>query len=75
MREDNKVRENRLRRMARRQGLGLRKFRVRDPRALDFGRWLIFDLQGNYVVAGDPGQMYLDDVEAWLTSDEKEATR
>jgi hypothetical protein len=34
-----KVRENRLRRMAERQGLALRKSRRRDPRAIDYGGW------------------------------------
>jgi hypothetical protein len=40
-----KVRENRLRRMAERQGLELRKSRRRDPRAKDYGRWYIVDLE------------------------------
>jgi hypothetical protein len=36
-----KIRENRLRRMAKRQGLELHKSRRQDPRALDYGRyWL-----------------------------------
>lgn len=39
-----KVRENRLRRMAERQGLELRKSRRRDPRAKDYGRWYIVDV-------------------------------
>lgn len=38
----DKVRENRLRRMAERQGLRLEKSRRRDPRALDYGNyWLV----------------------------------
>ncbi len=38
---DDKVRENRLRRMALRQGLVLRKSRRRDPRSIDYGLfWL-----------------------------------
>jgi hypothetical protein len=36
-----KVRENRLRRAAQRQGLELRKSPRRDPRALDYGTWLV----------------------------------
>jgi hypothetical protein len=39
-----KVRENRLRRMAERQGLELRKSRRRDARAKDYGRWYIVDV-------------------------------
>jgi hypothetical protein len=54
-----KVRENRLRRMAERQGLELRKSRRRDPRAKDYGRWYMVDVEreieaaeiGGYVVA------------------------
>lgn len=38
----DKIRENRLRRMAQRQGLRLEKSRRRDPRALDYGAyWLV----------------------------------
>ena len=40
-----KVRENRLRRMAERQRLELRKSRRRDPRAKDYGRWYIVDVE------------------------------
>ena len=62
-----KVRENRLRRMARRQGLVLKKSRVRDPRALDYGKWLIVDARGNTlgVECRD-----IDQVEAKLTGQE-----
>lgn len=38
---EEKIRENRLRRAAARQGLTLHKSRTRDPRALDYGRWRI----------------------------------
>jgi hypothetical protein len=66
-----KVRENRLRRMAERQGLTLVKSRRRDPRALDYGCWMIVDAETNGVVAGTEvagrPSMDLDDVEAWLT--------
>jgi hypothetical protein len=65
----DKVRENRLRRIAARQGFRLVKFRVREPRAFDYGRWLIVDAARNWIVAGEPGYMYLDDVEAWLTEE------
>lgn len=43
-----KARENRLRRMADRQGLLLVKSRRRDPRALDYGQYvLVEDTAGN----------------------------
>jgi hypothetical protein len=43
MQEDIKVRENRLRRMADRQGLRLIKSRSRDPRAIDYGLFALVD--------------------------------
>jgi hypothetical protein len=48
-----KVRENRLRRMAERQGLELRKSRRRDPRAKDYGRWYIVDVDREIEAADD----------------------
>jgi hypothetical protein len=46
----DKVRENRVRRMAARQGLQLVKSRTRDPRALDYGSYMLLD--GDRVVLG-----------------------
>ncbi len=63
-----KGRENRLRRMADRQGLFLRKSRRRDPRALDYDSWWIIDLRTSLLIAGDEWGWSLDDVEEWLTS-------
>ena len=58
-----KVREDRLRRMARRQKLTLRKSGRRDPRAYDYGVYTLVD-ERNY-------QQYtsrnLDEVEQFLT--------
>lgn len=65
---DEKVRENRLRRAASRQGLGLQKSRRRDPRALDYGGYWLFDISTNGLVAGGEWGMSLDEVEEWLTS-------
>ncbi len=64
-----KVRENRLRRAAERQGLALEKSRARDPRALGYGRWRIVDPFMGVVVAGGGRCDYsltLDEVEAYL---------
>lgn len=59
-----KTKEKRLRRMAERQGMVLRKSRRRDERALDFGAyWLI---ERNVVVTPSRG-LDLDGIEAWLT--------
>lgn len=63
-----KVRENRLRRMAERQGFVLAKSRRRDPRALDYGGWMIL-LPSGRVVSGNvphPYSLTINDVEAFL---------
>jgi hypothetical protein len=66
---EEKAMENRARRALERRGLQLQKSRRRDPRAIDFGGYMIVDPATNSVVAGAshaPYQMTLDDVEAWL---------
>lgn len=66
---DEKIRENRLRRIAERQGLAVQKSRRRDPRALDYGKYRIIDPEINGVVAGASPWNYsmdLDEVEEWL---------
>jgi hypothetical protein len=61
----DKVRENRLRRLARRQGLVLRKSRA--GIGLDnFGKYRIVDFYRNWLVAGEKFDLSLDDVEAYL---------
>lgn len=67
----DKVRMNRLRRMAERQGLSLAKSRRRDPNAVDFGGFMLLDASTNSVVAGGdpiPYSLSLDEAEAWLAS-------
>jgi hypothetical protein len=65
-----KTRENRLRRMARRQGLDLQKSHRRDPRALDYGGYQLIDRGSNSLVlgelAGNGFSASLDDIEAFL---------
>ena len=65
-----KTRENRLRRMARRQGLELQKSRRRDPRALDYGGYQLIDRGSSSLVLGElAGTAFgasLDDIEAFL---------
>jgi len=66
-----KTRENRVRRMAERQGLVLQKSRRRDERAIDFGGYMLVDAKANFVVMGAEGHAYsatLDQVEEWLTT-------
>jgi hypothetical protein len=70
--EGEKVRENRLRRMARRQGLAFLKSRARDERSLTYGCYALVDERTRFSVnVEDPlGRGYpfdnLDQVEEWL---------
>ncbi|MFW6124992.1 MAG: hypothetical protein ACOC46_02490 [Pirellulales bacterium] len=70
MSNDEKVRENRVRRKAARRGLRVVKSRRRDPDAIDYGCYMIVDVDMNAVVAGTAGtqrpNFSLDDVEEWL---------
>lgn len=59
------VRENRLRRMAWRQGLTLQKSRRRDPRALDYGTYTLIDAESGQKSEAKP--MTIDEVERYLT--------
>jgi hypothetical protein len=61
-----KTRETRLRRMAQRQGLQLVKSRRRDPRATDYGTYVLADENNVLVVWGG---LYLDDIERALNED------
>jgi hypothetical protein len=66
------VRENRLRRMAARQGRRIEKSRRRDPRAVDYGGYMVIDNYRNAVELGGNPYAYsatLDDVEAYLTGE------
>jgi len=73
---EEKVRENRARRAAERQGLVLKASRRRDPRALDFGCYALTDLWSGAIVAGVGGtgrfEFSLDDVEEYLNGDRRE---
>ncbi len=66
----DKIREKRLRNAAKRQGYDIVKSRTRDPRALDYGGYMIVDPYDNTVEAGSGFSLSIDDVEKWLTSDE-----
>jgi hypothetical protein len=65
----DKVRENRVRRMAERQGLILRKSRRRDRRAWDFGSYWLMDAERNALVFPDVHGGSLEDMERYLTSE------
>lgn len=67
----DKVRENRLRRMADRRGWDLRKSRRRDSGALDFGTYQLVEPSRNALVLGDSDLaggfgMSLDQIEDFL---------
>jgi hypothetical protein len=77
-----KVRENRLRRMADRQGLQLVKSRRRDPRAVDYGTYALYVVDAEGLIRRQPPfthaelimlerggglRLTLDQVEAILT--------
>ncbi len=50
MSSEDKVKENRLRRIADRRGLRLMKSRSRDPKAVDFGLYGLVDIQTNDLI-------------------------
>ncbi len=66
--EQDRTREHRLRRLAKRRGYILQKSKRRDPYAIDYGRWWIVepDIGGN--VAGGQFGITLDEVEEILTN-------
>jgi hypothetical protein len=60
--------------MLARQGYTLSKSRRRDPRAFDFGRYVIIDPQTNGIVAGVIAGQYgmdLDEAEEWALEGER----
>ena len=65
--QDEKVRENRVRRVAARRGYELRKSRRRDPLAVDYGHWYLTRGSINGMATGRvTGFDDLDAVEAFL---------
>ena len=64
----DRIRENRLRRMAARQGYVLSKSRRRDPRAVDYGGYFLADANTSHLETSEHG-MDLDEVETFLTDD------
>lgn len=73
MQINEKARESRVRRLAARQGLALRKSRTRNPDAVDYGGYGLVDPERNWVAYGtfNGGRFIgtLDDVEEWLKAD------
>lgn len=71
----NKVRENRLRRMAVRQGLALHKNRMRDPLGLEFGTYLLMDLITDVQISPVGCGLTLDEVEQYLLKPRSKSDR
>ena len=65
---DQRVRENRLRRLAHRQGLMARKVQRRDIRALDYGRWSLAWHDTGEVITDATG-LTADELERYLLRD------
>jgi len=70
---EEKIRENRLRRMAERQGLKLEKSRQRDPRGYLYGTYQLVDPNYNTIVLSDRAYgrgygMSLDEIEEYLNA-------
>lgn len=68
----DKVRENKLRRIADRRGLRLSRSRSRDENAIDFGLYALIDIQTNGMINEPIAQRWihsltLDEVEAYLS--------
>ncbi|MGH7691194.1 MAG: hypothetical protein ACREOA_00595 [Candidatus Dormibacteria bacterium] len=61
------VRENRMRRMAHRQGLRLTKIDRRDPLARDHGHYRLFDTETGTELLGGRWGVDFDEIERYLT--------
>ena len=66
--EQDRVRENRLRRMAARQGLRLLKSRRRDPYASGYGTYVLVAVGDDAVTGAEGFGCDLDEIERQLTS-------
>jgi len=78
MKAAEKVRENRIRRVAARQRLRLERSRRRDPRAVDYGRYQLIDIDSNIVVLGGgqhPYSVTLDEIAEYLDEPADEAEK
>ena len=67
--ESDKIRENRLRRVAKRRGLRLLKSRLKDPKAVGFGGFMLIDVGTNVAVLGEQPYKFscsLETIESFL---------
>ena len=70
--QDRRVLENRVRRMADRQGLAVRKSRRRDPRAVDYNSYWLFDPYSNTAVTHEQFGLFLWNIIQSLLDDSDE---
>ena len=70
-----KASEARARRQAKAQGLRVTKSRRRNEQALDFGRYWLSTISGNWLVLGDSYGVGLDEVETYLQDDSSGISR
>lgn len=59
----DKVRENKLRRVAQRRGLHVEKSRRRDPDAIDYGGYMLIDVATNVAILGGSPYAYSSTLE------------
>jgi hypothetical protein len=71
MSNTDKLREDRLRRMAKRQLLTLKKSHQRDPFAVGYGGYKLRDRGERTVFGGPLYEANLDQIEAYLTSKDR----
>lgn len=67
----SKVRENKLRRAAERQGYTLHRNRRRDPKALGYGTYSLASNHAATASTSPPAEVSLAEVEDFLTKDTK----
>lgn len=67
---NEKAREARMRRLAAKMDLMIRKSRVQNTNLDDLGGYQIIDIRMNIPVAGSRYDLDLDGVEAWLTEED-----
>ena len=71
MDNQEKVKENYLRRAATRQGFILKKSKAKKWNVDNYQGWQIVDAQRNIIVAGEKFDMTLESVESFLSDEEK----
>jgi hypothetical protein len=77
MPDEDKVKENKLRRAADRRGLRLEKSRSRDPNAIDYGLYAVIDVQTNNLINPAIAGRWkcswtLDEVDEYLNPSDKQ---